>query len=72
MSHSQVLEWTSGSFIQSHWPCPMLWPSSMFSTLFAKASDAVPNTQPTFERLPRISSRDAASRVRWKRMLRRM
>ena len=31
MSHSQVLEWISGSFIQSHWPWVMLWPSSMFS-----------------------------------------
>ena len=38
MSHSQVVEWISGSFIQSHWPWPMLWASSMFSMLLAAAS----------------------------------
>src|SRR6478752_2269487 len=42
MSHSQVLEWISGSFIQSHWPWQMLWPSSMFSMLLATASAVVP------------------------------
>ena len=51
MSHSHVLEWISGSFIQSHWPWLTLWPISMFSTLFAKASDTVPKTQPARDRL---------------------
>ena len=35
MSHSQLLEWISGSFIQSHWPCMTLWPISMFSRILA-------------------------------------
>ncbi len=72
MSHSQVLEWISGSFIQSHWPCPMLWPSSMFSTLLATASDTAPSAQVVLERLLKISSRAAASSARWNRMVRWM
>ena len=35
VSHSQVEEWISGSFIQSHWPCMTLWPISMFSRILA-------------------------------------
>ena len=72
MSHSQVVEWISGSFIQSHWPWETLWPISMFSTLFANASDAVPTTQPARDRLQPITSRAATSRVRWNLMVRRM
>ena len=41
-SHSQVVEWIFGSRIQSHWPCMMLWPSSMFSRILATDSAAVP------------------------------
>ena len=72
MSHSQVVEWISGSFIQSHWPWPTLWPISMFSTHLAKASAAVPAIHPAWERLAAMSSRAALSRVRWKAMVRRM
>ena len=64
MSHSQVLEWISGSFIQSHWPWQMLWPSSMFSMLLATASAVVPSTQPALLRLPAMTSRAATSRHR--------
>ena len=64
MSHSHVVEWISGSFIQSHWPWDTLWPISMFSTLFAYASARVPASQPAVERLPAMSSRAATSRVR--------
>ena len=46
MSHSHVVEWISGSFIQSHWPWPILWPSSMFSMLLAAASPSVPSNHP--------------------------
>ena len=45
MSQSQVGEWMSGSFIQSHWPCMTLWPISMFSRIFATERPAVPSTQ---------------------------
>ena len=43
-SHSQVVEWMSGSRIQSHWPCRTLWPISMFSRIFATLSIAMPAT----------------------------
>ncbi|OLT05018.1 hypothetical protein BJF90_20255 [Pseudonocardia sp. CNS-004] len=41
-SHSHVVEWIRGSRIQSHWPCRMLWPSSMFSRILATDRAAVP------------------------------
>ncbi len=44
MSHSQVLEWITGSFIQSHCPCITLCPSSMFSMILPAASMPVPTT----------------------------
>ena len=47
MSHSHVLEWISGSFIQSHCPWVMLWPSSMFSMHFDANSAAVPTVHPS-------------------------
>ena len=45
LSHSQVVEWIFGSRIQSHWPCRMLWPISMFSRILATDSPAVPRTK---------------------------
>ncbi len=45
LSHSHVVEWISGSRIQSHWPCMMLCPSSMFSRILATDSIAVPAIQ---------------------------
>ena len=72
MSHSHVFEWISGSFIQSHCPWLTLWPISMFSTLFANASAAVPNSQPVRERLHAMSRRAATSSERWNAMVRRM
>ncbi len=38
LSHSQLVEWTLGSRIQSHWPCMTLWPISMFSRIFEPGS----------------------------------
>ena len=64
MSHSQVVEWISGSFIQSHWPWPILWPSSMFSMLLAAARASVPNAHPVLVRLAPITIRAARSRQR--------
>ena len=51
MSHSHDDEWISGSFIQSHWPCITLWPSSMFSMIFDAPSIAVPTSQAGGNRL---------------------
>ena len=45
LSHSQVVEWISGSRIQSHWPCITLCPSSMFSSTLATARAVVPASQ---------------------------
>jgi len=59
MSHSQVLEWISGSFLQSHRSWQMLWPSSMFWMLLATASAVVPSTQPALPLLAPIASRAA-------------
>ena len=64
MSHSQVAEWISGSFIQSHWPWQMLWESSMFSMDLAAASPTVPVAQPTLVLLARMVSLAAISRTR--------
>ena len=44
-SHSQVVEWIFGSRIQSHCPCRMLCPISMFSRILATDRPAVPTTQ---------------------------
>ena len=41
-SHSHVVEWIFGSFIQSHWPWRTLWPISMLSRILATASEAMP------------------------------
>ena len=73
MSHSQLVEWISGSFIQSHCPCMMLCPSSMFSTILATPSAPAPIAQAVLLREPSISStRAPTSRPRWKRMVLRM
>ena len=70
MSHSQVVEWISGSFIQSHWPCMMLCPSSMFSTILATPSAPAPTAQAARFREPtRSNARAATSRPRWKRIV---
>src|SRR6478752_9312772 len=45
VSHSQLDEWISGSFIQSHWPCMTLWPISMFSRILASPSRPAPAIQ---------------------------
>ena len=45
VSHSQLEEWISGSFIQSHWPCMTLWPISMFSRILATPSRLAPAIQ---------------------------
>src|SRR3712207_4989027 len=44
MSHSHVVEWIFGSRIQSHWPCRMLCPISMFSRILATERPTVPST----------------------------
>ena len=43
VSHSQVLDWISGSFIQSHWACSTLWAISMFSRILARPSMITPS-----------------------------
>ncbi len=60
VSHSHSVEWISGSFIQSHWPWMMLWPSSMFSMIFADASIAIPAARATL--LLAGEQRDPATR----------
>src|SRR3954447_11281248 len=70
VSHSQLEEWISGSFIQSHWPCMTLWPISMFSRILCTPSNAVPATQAglrvslNWEPIRRVS-RPATARPRW-------
>ncbi len=65
MSHSQLLEWISGSFIQSHWPCMTLWPISMFSRILAIPSMAVPAKKAGLYLLANSVTRPAAARRRW-------
>jgi hypothetical protein len=57
VSQSQVEEWMSGSFIQSHWPCMTLWPISMFSRILAIESVAVPATHAGLKREAKSSTR---------------
>jgi hypothetical protein len=49
-----------------------MWPISMFSTHFAKASDAVPKIQPILDRLQPMSRRATTSSVLWNLMVRRI
>ncbi|PQM46756.1 hypothetical protein C1Y40_03065 [Mycobacterium talmoniae] len=72
MSHSQLLEWISGSFIQSHWPCMTLWPISMFSMILATPNVTVPAHQAVRRELAASNSRPASSRPRCAAMVRRM
>ena len=71
-SHSQVLEWIFSSRIQSHWPCRMLWPISVFSRILATVSPAVPtmNAGGNFENSS--TTRLARSSERCVRIMRRM
>src|SRR6478609_8709092 len=71
-SHSHVVLWMSGSRIQSHWPWSTLCRSSMFSSIFATESIAVPATKAVFLRETRRVARPAISSVRWTLMTRRM
>ena len=71
-SHSQVVEWMSGSRIQSHWPCRTLWPISMFSRILATLSSAVPATKAVFFFDRSSVARPATSRLRWMLITRRM
>ena len=72
MSHSQVEEWISGSFIQSHCPCRTLCAISMFSMILARASVPAPAHQVTRLEPKASSSRPAASSARWAAMVRWM
>ena len=65
VSHSQLEEWISGSFIQSHWPCMTLWPISMFSRILATPSMAAPATHAGFQRDAKSVTRPATARPRW-------
>jgi len=70
MSHSHVVEWISGSFIQSHCPCMMLCPSSMFSTILETPSAPAPIAHAVLLRDPSINSaREPTSSARWKRIV---
>src|SRR5690606_40910006 len=58
------------SFIQSHCPCMMLWPSSMFSTILATPRVPAPTAQAVRLREPTSSSaRAAISSPRWNRIV---
>ena len=65
LSHSQVVEWIFGSRIQSHWPCRMLWPISMFSRILATHRPAVPSIQAGGKMLNSSTARQPSSIVRW-------
>ena len=71
-SHSHVVEWMSGSRIQSHWPWSTLWPISMFSRILATESMAVPATKAVFFFDSSRVARPAISSVRCTLMTRRM
>nr|VTP01646.1 hypothetical protein BIN_B_04151 [Mycobacterium riyadhense] len=72
MSHSQVEEWISGSFIQSHWPCMTLWPISMFSMILATPRVTAPAHHAERFELAANSSRPLTSSARCAAMVRRM
>src|SRR3954465_1347083 len=68
VSHSQALECTSGSFIQSHCPWMTLCPSSMFSMILASPSIVVPATQAGGNALAKRAARPPAASPRWSLM----
>src|SRR5690349_18331919 len=72
MSHSHVVEWIFGSRIQSHWPCRMLCPISMFSRILATERPAVPTTQAGGKSENSSTAREPSSRLRWVLMTLRM
>ena len=72
MSHSQVVEWIFGSRIQSHWPCRMLWPISMFSRILATDRPTVPTTQAGGNIENSSTPRLPSSSLRWTSMTLRM
>src|SRR5829696_8296274 len=72
MSHSHVVEWILGSRIQSHWPCRMLCPISMFSRIFATERPTVPTTQAGGNIETSSAARLPSSSLRWTSMTRRM
>src|SRR3954452_17357871 len=72
MSHSHVVEWIFGSRIQSHWPCKMLCPISMFSRILATDRPIVPTTQAGGNIETSRAARLPSSSLRWTSMTRRM
>ena len=72
LSHSQVVEWILLSRIQSHWPCMTLWPISMFSTIFATESPAVPTSHAGGNSENSSTARLPSSSLRWTSMTLRM
>src|SRR3954454_8465301 len=64
VSHSQALECTSGSFIQSHCPWMTLCPSSMFSMILASPSIVVPATHAGGNALANKAARPPTARPR--------
>src|SRR3954471_11008272 len=68
VSHSQALECTSGSFIQSHCPWMTLCPSSMFSMILARPSIVVPAAQAGGNALANKAARPPAASPRWSLM----
>ena len=72
LSHSQVVEWISGSRIQSHWPCMTLCPISMFSMIFETDRPVVPMSQAGGNSENSRTARLPSSRRRWAAMTERM
>src|SRR3954447_24017715 len=72
MSHSHVVEWILGSRIQSHWPCRMLCPISMFSRILATERPTVPTSKAGGNIEASRAARLPSSSLRWTSMTRRM
>src|SRR5215203_626639 len=72
MSHSHVVEWIFGSRIQSHWPCRMLCPISMFSRILATDRPTVPTTQAGGNIDTSSAARLLSSSLRWTSITLRM
>src|SRR3712207_6226206 len=72
MSHSHVVEWIFGSRIQSHWPCRMLCPISMFSRILATDRPTVPRTHAGGNIDTSSAARLPSSSLRWTSMTVRM
>src|SRR4051794_2777754 len=72
VSQSHAWELMTGSFIQSHWPCRMLWPSSMFSRIFATESVLIPSSQAGHHDEARSSMRPIRPSRRCRSMIDRM